>query len=294
MPICGPGSNAGDLSRWPTGIYARAYIRAYAVEIGADPDVTVDAFCRLFPHGDRRAERVVRGQAELMGHDLRWKDDLVGSITDEKRATPAAVTDLPPVAFTHTGRIVATAFDVAGVAAMAVAIHALLPIRLSVAIASAAVAYHAGSMLTLWPVRWLSGRSRPTWRAGTRRQAAPVDSGFHACCLAPKPRGSPKGRLPPRGLPPSLHAGAAATIERRPARRTRRGLAFGRGSARRLDKVDCLAALLKRTPSEEIESAAAFLSGAPRQGKDRSRRRGARGHPGDHASQQSHAGTRRD
>src|SRR4029453_1848201 len=81
------GLERSDLSRWPTGIYARAYVRAYAVEIGADPDVTVDTFCRLFPHGDRRAERVVRGQAALVNHDLRWKDDLVGSITDEKRST---------------------------------------------------------------------------------------------------------------------------------------------------------------------------------------------------------------
>src|SRR3954469_21516335 len=35
----------------------------------------------------------------------------------------------------------------------------------------------------------------------------------------------------------------------------------------RLDKIDRLAALLKRTPAEEIEIAAAFLSGAPRQGR---------------------------
>ena len=170
------GLERSDLSRWPTGIYARAYIRAYAVEIGADPDVTVDAFCRLFPQGDRRAERVVRGQAELMGHDLRWKDDLVGSVTEEKRATPAVDTDLPPVAFTRTGRIVATAFDAAGVAAVAVAVHALLPIRLSVAIASAAVAYHAGSMLTLgctpavWTIEaYLTSRHPTTSRAGRQR-----------------------------------------------------------------------------------------------------------------------------
>ena len=50
-----------DFSRWPKGIYARAYLRAYALETGADPDVTVDEFCRWFPEGDRRAERVVLG-----------------------------------------------------------------------------------------------------------------------------------------------------------------------------------------------------------------------------------------
>ena len=170
------GLERSDLSRWPTGIYARAYVRAYAVEIGADPDVTVDTFCRLFPHGDRRAERLVRGQAALVNHDLRWKDDLVGSITDEKRSTATVDSDLPPVAFTHTGRIVATTFDMIGIAATAAAIHAVLPIRLSVAVASAAVAYHAVSMLALgctpavWTIEtYLASRHPTTSRAGKQR-----------------------------------------------------------------------------------------------------------------------------
>jgi transcriptional regulator with XRE-family HTH domain len=171
------GLERSDLSRWPTGIYARAYVRAYAVEIGADPDATVDTFCRLFPHGDRRAERVVRGQASLMGHDLRWKDDLVGSVTEEKRATtPAIDTDLPSVAFTRTGRIAATAFDVAGVMAAAAAIHAVLPIRWSVSIACAAMAYHGISMLTIgctpavWTIEtYLASRHPTTSRAGRQR-----------------------------------------------------------------------------------------------------------------------------
>jgi transcriptional regulator with XRE-family HTH domain len=170
------GLERSDLSRWPTGIYARAYVRAYAVEIGADPDVTVDTFCRLFPHGDRRAERVVRGQAALVNHDLRWKDDLVGSITDEKRSTATVDSDLPPVAFTRTGRIVATTMDVVGIAATAVALNAVLPVRLSVSVASAAVAYHAVSMLALgctpavWTIEtYLASRHPTTSRAGKQR-----------------------------------------------------------------------------------------------------------------------------
>jgi transcriptional regulator with XRE-family HTH domain len=170
------GLERSDLSRWPTGIYARAYVRAYAVEIGASPDATVDTFCRLFPHGDRRAERVVRGQAAIMGHDLRWRDDLVGSITEERRATPADTSDLPPIAFTRTSRIVAATFDVAGIAATATALHAALPIRLSVAIASAALAYHGLSMLALgctpavWTIEtYLASRHPTTSRAGRQR-----------------------------------------------------------------------------------------------------------------------------
>ena len=69
------GLERNDLSRWPTGIYARAYVRAYAQAIGVDPESTVDDFCRAFPHGDRRAEPLIRGQAEIVGYDdLEWQD----------------------------------------------------------------------------------------------------------------------------------------------------------------------------------------------------------------------------
>ena len=86
-----------DLSRWPNGIYARAYIRAYAQAIGIDPEATVDEFCRVFPQGDRRAERVIREQAEIVGHEeLAWRDDLPDEDADRRGAPRARRTsDLP-------------------------------------------------------------------------------------------------------------------------------------------------------------------------------------------------------
>lgn len=39
----------GDCSRWPAGLYARAYVRAYAQAIGLDSDEVVGEFCDLFP-----------------------------------------------------------------------------------------------------------------------------------------------------------------------------------------------------------------------------------------------------
>src|SRR4029450_10920741 len=69
-----------DFSRWPSGIFARAYIRAYAVAIGVDPESTVDEFCRWFPQGDRRIGDVIRGQAEIVGHPLEWKDEVPPSV----------------------------------------------------------------------------------------------------------------------------------------------------------------------------------------------------------------------
>jgi len=68
------GLEKNDLSRWPSGIYARAYMRSYAQLVGADADATVDEFCRLFPNGDRRAERLIRGQAQIIGHPLAWQE----------------------------------------------------------------------------------------------------------------------------------------------------------------------------------------------------------------------------
>jgi len=68
------GLEKNDLSGWPVGIYARAFVRQYACAIGADPDGTVDEFCRWFPQGDRRAEPIVRGHAEIVGHTLEWQE----------------------------------------------------------------------------------------------------------------------------------------------------------------------------------------------------------------------------
>ena len=74
---CSAGLERNDFSHWPYGIYARAYVRQYAKAIGVDPDTTVDEFCRWFPQGDRRVEKVVKEHAEIVGHtDLAWKDDV--------------------------------------------------------------------------------------------------------------------------------------------------------------------------------------------------------------------------
>ena len=39
----------GDVSRWPSGIYRRAFIRAYAEAIGLDPDAVAREFHEQFP-----------------------------------------------------------------------------------------------------------------------------------------------------------------------------------------------------------------------------------------------------
>jgi len=39
----------GDLSRWPGGLYRRAFVRAYASAIGLPPEPTLCEFISLFP-----------------------------------------------------------------------------------------------------------------------------------------------------------------------------------------------------------------------------------------------------
>jgi transcriptional regulator with XRE-family HTH domain len=64
-----------DLSHWPRGVYARAWMRTYAVAIGLDPSDTVDEFCRLFPQGDRRTARTIQDMAAIVAQPSGYRDD---------------------------------------------------------------------------------------------------------------------------------------------------------------------------------------------------------------------------
>ena len=86
------GLERNDFSRWPSGIFARAFVRDYARAVGLDADEVVNEFCRLFPIGDRRAARLMRAQADLIGHSLSYAE--VGALpTDGDRRTPV---EAPP------------------------------------------------------------------------------------------------------------------------------------------------------------------------------------------------------
>ena len=69
------GFESNDLSRWPKGVFARAFVRDYAKAVGLDANEVVDDFCRLFPLGDRRVVPLIREQARLIGHEPAAGDD---------------------------------------------------------------------------------------------------------------------------------------------------------------------------------------------------------------------------
>jgi cytoskeletal protein RodZ len=54
-----------DITRLPGGIFSRAVVRAYAHEVGADPEASVQEFMARFPH-----ESVVVGSPHVSHHEL--------------------------------------------------------------------------------------------------------------------------------------------------------------------------------------------------------------------------------
>ena len=103
------GLEENDLSRWPKRVFARSYVRDYALRVGLDADEVVNEFCRLFPEwGDRRAEGVIREKAHIIAHDLTWEDL---PAPGERRASDRAAQAAPGFFGRHRERIIAVAID---------------------------------------------------------------------------------------------------------------------------------------------------------------------------------------
>lgn len=103
------GLEDNDLSRWPKRVFARSYVRDYALRVGLDADEVVNEFCRLFPEwGDRRAEPVIREKAEIIAHDLEWEDL---PAPQQRRASDRAHGAVPGFFGRHHTRIIAVALD---------------------------------------------------------------------------------------------------------------------------------------------------------------------------------------
>ena len=86
-----------DLSEWPRGLYARAWIRAYASAVGLDPIDTVDEFCRLFPQGDRRAQSTIREIASIVAAESAYRDEFEHA--EDRRQNGSQVNVPPPPAW---------------------------------------------------------------------------------------------------------------------------------------------------------------------------------------------------
>lgn len=133
-----------DFSRWPTGVYARTWIRAYAEMVGLDPHKTVDDFCRWFPQGDRRTEATLRRHAEIIGHTLTWQDDLAPAA--DRRAAPTVAPHRSRGLQTRHVRLVAAAADLGAVMVLVMIATAVLPIDRWPALGVVATLYYVCSL----------------------------------------------------------------------------------------------------------------------------------------------------
>ncbi len=75
-----------DLSGWPRGLYARAYMRAYTSAIGLDTIDTVEEFCRLFPQGDRRVQATIQEMASIVASPSEYRDEFTHADGVDRRA----------------------------------------------------------------------------------------------------------------------------------------------------------------------------------------------------------------
>jgi transcriptional regulator with XRE-family HTH domain len=162
-----------NLARWPRQVFARSYVRDYALRVGLDADEVVNEFCRLFPEwGDRRAERIMRGHAEIVSHALTWEDL---PAPDGRRASDRY--EVPGVFSRHRTRILAVVFDlkiIFGVTGLAVLLKCDLWPSLGVTAVAYSVASTAltgrsfGLLMSEWVFRalksWPGARRLVSWR----------------------------------------------------------------------------------------------------------------------------------
>jgi hypothetical protein len=137
-----------DLSRWPTGLYRRAFFREYAALVGLPGESTVSEFVRLFP------DELERGSVP---------DALVPGPLRLTLARPAWQ-QLSPLQLLSAG------LDLAAVAVGAGLLTMLAGLGAWTALGAVAVAYHTLgiAMLGCSPAsRWL--RSRPSRRRSAHR-----------------------------------------------------------------------------------------------------------------------------
>jgi len=146
------GLERGDCSRWPGGVYSRAYVRAYAEAIGLDPNEAVEDFTAAFG-------------------DTAWPEG-AGTGTPPRRVRAAAtlrlsMLDEPEVRQTRAiRRGVFAAADLIIALALAWLVQTALDTSLWTTVALA-VAYQAAG-------RFLTDEPFLVWAAGRFRTAPPI------------------------------------------------------------------------------------------------------------------------
>jgi transcriptional regulator with XRE-family HTH domain len=123
------GLERDDISRWPEGIFRRAYVRAYAKAVGLDADATVREFFEVYPEpvqpppDEGRPPNRLR---YLLGR-LRGADASEPKPPPDRPSEPGHERQLADLAAlcTRLGRVVAQSEIAAALQEMASALHAV-------------------------------------------------------------------------------------------------------------------------------------------------------------------------
>lgn len=143
------GLERNDFSRWPTGIFARAFVRDYARAVGLDADEVVEEFCRLFPIGDRRADRVIRAQGDLIGHSVSLDQSMVPPTGDRRASGRAKQEEARARRIRLAPRAVAAGLDTASAVLLATGASLVLGSGFWTTAGSVGLVYYAVSTVVL-------------------------------------------------------------------------------------------------------------------------------------------------
>lgn len=161
------GLERNDFSRWPSGIFARAFIRDYARAVGLDSDEVVDEFCRLFPQGDRRASRLIKAQAQLIGHSSALTETYIPPEGDRRAPDLTADEQSRARVARYASRTVAATIDTSCVLLAAAAVALPLAISFLATAGVVGLLYYGAATITL-------GQTLGTRTAAALRQRVPA------------------------------------------------------------------------------------------------------------------------
>ena len=169
------GLENDDVSRWPTGLYRRAFMRAYATAIGLEPEPIVREFIARFPDPE---DTPGSGSAAVVAAPLPGTRAVLRLTLAEPGGTFAAGDLVHEI----RRRLVAVVADAAVLGGIAGGLY-LVGGSFWAPLAVAVVAYYFGSILLLGntpgvclvasrtaetrPGGWTAGRRRLTWSAVT-------------------------------------------------------------------------------------------------------------------------------
>ena len=143
------GLERNDFSRWPTGIFARAFVRDYARAVGLDSDEVVDEFCRLFAIGDRRAERIIKAHGALIGHNVSLDGSGVPPTGDRRSAARIRQEQARARRIRVAPRTVAAGIDTAGALFLSTGVSVLFNTSFWTTAGAVGLAYYGVSTVAL-------------------------------------------------------------------------------------------------------------------------------------------------